>query len=366
MTRNPFVGMHCFGRQITQLMRDINRIEYSLNSAGSDVDVMIIVDISGSMGSVIQTVKDQVGRIFSEVLEVYSGVRVGLMQQGVDGNSNDPTYARRALILCQPTRDHQIFGAATAAMPYASGGSEWYLNAMELAADQAAWSPGSQKLLITIGDEVANQYRNGTSNITTMARFEETIAYLQARGVISSMICPRASSWYSCQNTYTQMAEATGGRWLVAPTDEEIVAMIVAMIGYYAFSQTRWNRYERFGQRTSLGEPDGGQAVPALDAIDGAPLCPQYIRDLRAAVERIVAQQRLMTPDGAVYDWTPGSPNNLLVLALGDGAAYGLTATPSNWRRSLAGMTGSPPCDVDIGEVFECVRLLKIAAGVNP
>ena len=40
MTRNPFVGRHCFGRQITQIVRDVNRIEYSLNSAGSDVDVI--------------------------------------------------------------------------------------------------------------------------------------------------------------------------------------------------------------------------------------------------------------------------------------------------------------------------------------
>ena len=365
MTRNPFVGRHCQGRQITRIMRDINRIEHAINITGSDVDVMIIVDISGSMQSVIDTVRAQVGRIFTEVIAVYDGVRVGLMQQGVDGSTADPTYAKRAMILCQPTRNHSGFAAATVALPDAQGGSEWYLNAMELAAEATDWNPGSRKLLITIGDEKANQYRSGSSNVATLARFEETIVFLNARQVISSMICPRASSWSACQSTYTRMADATGGRWLVAPTDEEIVSMMVEMVGHFAFSQTRWKRYEAFGRLTLLGEPDGGQHVPALHAIDGQPFCPHYIRDLRQAVERLVTQKRLMTPEGAIYNWTPGSPDNLLARAMASAGDYGLTGAPTTWRRSLGAMIAAAPRDIDIGEVFECVRLLKIAAGAQ-
>jgi Mg-chelatase subunit ChlD len=365
MTRNPFVGRRCFSRHITEQMRDLNRVEQAMGSVGSNLDIMIIVDTSGSMGTVIDTVRSQVGRIFSGVIDAYGGTRIGLMQQGVDGNTNDPAYGKRALILCQPTRDAALFAASTGRLPAAGGGYEWYLNAMELAAEQTAWNPGSQKLLITIGDEPANQYHSGTSHITTMARFNETIAYLKSLNVISCMICPRTNSWTSCQATYKNMASGTGGKCLIAPADQEVVEMIVTMVGYFALQQTRWIRYETNGTRTDLGEPDGGVTVPALEGLDGAPLTPFYIRDLRAVVERIVNEKRLKTPGEVLYDWTAGSPNHLLALAMQSGADYGLTGTPTTWRRSLEEMIGTPPCDLDIGEITECVRLLKIAAGVN-
>ncbi|HPS03194.1 MAG TPA: vWA domain-containing protein [Candidatus Sumerlaeota bacterium] len=365
MTRNPFVGRRCFSRHITERMRDLNRVERAMGCVGNTLDVMIIVDTSGSMGTVIDTVRSQVGRIFSGVIETYGGTRIGLMQQGVDGSTNEPTYAGRALILCQPTRDPAVFSAATRRLPSAGGGYEWYLNAMELAADQTEWASGAQKMLITIGDEQANQYHIGYSYTLVMSRLYETVAYLKARGVISSMICPRASSWAACQVSYENMATGTGGQCLVAPTDSEVVEMIVTMIGYFQLQQTRWTRYEMDGSKTSLGEPDGGVGVPALEALEDAPLTPLYIRDLRAAVERIVAQKRLKTPRGVLYDWTPGSPGHLLARAMESGADYGRTGTPDTWRRSVEAMIGTAPRDLDIGEIYECVRLLKAAAGVT-
>jgi predicted metal-dependent peptidase len=42
-------------------MRDINRIEASLNSQGSGlIDIMIVIDTSGSMNDVINAVKQNV------------------------------------------------------------------------------------------------------------------------------------------------------------------------------------------------------------------------------------------------------------------------------------------------------------------
>ena len=57
MARNPYVDQHCAGRHVIELMRGINAIEHVLEQTISHLDVMIIIDISGSMQLVIDAVR---------------------------------------------------------------------------------------------------------------------------------------------------------------------------------------------------------------------------------------------------------------------------------------------------------------------
>jgi len=79
----------------------------------------------------------------------------------------------------------------------------------------------------------------------------------------------------------------------------------------------------------------------------------------------IVNTGRLKAGSGQPFNWTSGSADNLYRIAMGDRTAYGATGgIRYTWTRTLAQMLGAAPYDIDIGEVHECVRVLKVAAGV--
>lgn len=120
--------------------------------------------------------------------------------------------------------------------------------------------------------------------------------------------------------------------------------------------------------KLSLGTPHAGVSVPAPNALvtAGAVLAADHITDMRAAIQRIVAEAFFINPStGQPFQWWSADANNLYAAAMGDRTAYGATGgTRYGWTRSLAAMVGTPPYDIDIGEVYECVRVLKAAAGV--
>ncbi len=365
MPRNPYVARHCAGRDVIELMRDINAIEHVLEQTISHLDVMIIIDISGSMQLVIDAVRAQVSDLFTQIIGAYSNIRIGVMQQGVDGDTNNPAYARRALILSQPTRNQATFQNAMNSFPSATGSGEWYLNALRLGITGTTWAADARRMILTIGDESAAQWRVGTQHYPNAdEELNAVIGELNAASTIACIICSNANMWPLCEASYTTLANGTGGQYLVAPSTEDIVAMIVSMVTQIVITQTTWYRYTSGGQRQSLGTPDGGVNVPALNAIDNHPFVPHYLRDLRQAVERIVNTRAISAGSGTVYDFAPDGANNLLEAAMGDGTAYGTVPGRRTWRRGLAEMIGTPPYDIDIGETRACVDLLKTAVGV--
>ena len=365
MARNPYVGQRCSGRQVVTLMREINAIEHVLEQTISHLDVMIIIDISGSMQSTIDAVRAQVSALFTQIIGTHDNIRIGVMQQGVDGDTNNASYARRALIRCQPTRDQAAFQTAMNGFPAADGSGEWYINALRLGITGTTWAADARRMILTIGDETAAQWRVGTQhNANATEELTAVIGELNAASIIACIICSNANMWPLCEASYMALANGTGGLYLIAPSTEDIVAMIVSMVTQIVITQTTWYRYTKDGQRQSLGAPDGGVNVPALNAIDNQPFVTLYLRDMRQAVERIVNTRAISNGTGTVYDFAPDGANNLLEAAMGDGTAYGTVPGRRTWRRGLAEMIGTPPYDIDIGETRSCVDLLKTAVGI--
>jgi hypothetical protein len=89
--------------------------------------------------------------------------------------------------------------------------------------------------------------------------------------------------------------------------------------------------------------------------------------DMRVAVERILSYSYWKNPTtNQPYNLTANSPNNLYFIAMGNRSQYGATGGAKYvWTRSLAQMRNTPPVDLDIGEVYECVRVLKEVAGIG-
>lgn len=128
-----------------------------------------------------------------------------------------------------------------------------------------------------------------------------------------------------------------------------------------AIAQTEWLAYLRDGTTQSLGTPDGGASIPALDALDrealNAQIEPNHIIDMREAIEELAPYFG--------YDWTPGSASNLYCVAMGDRTKYGATGGAKyDWTRTREQMLRTATYDIDIGEVYECVSVLMTAAGL--
>jgi len=351
MSSNPFANRPIYGRDIAVIMRDINRIEASLGSGGNGlIDIVIVIDTSGSMNGVISAVKENVAHIFEQVTAEIAGARVGLVEQG--------DWYKDSVYRCQPTADTSVFQAAIDAFGSCGGSYEAYVDSLILAVEGTQWRSDATRLVIVIGDERADQSaRSGKT-------WSQAIEMAGAAKVIVAMIVARATAESSCRPSYTQATEATGGVLLVAPSNDDVVGMIITMVGYFVYDQTEFFRYTPTG-KISLGPPDGGVTVPADNALAHSPLTPRPIADMRAAILRLVDAQRLKAGSGQFFNWTSGSADNLYRIALGDRTRYGATGgVRYTWTRTLAQMINTPPRDLDIGELYECVRVLKIAAGV--
>jgi hypothetical protein len=112
----------------------------------------------------------------------------------------------------------------------------------------------------------------------------------------------------------------------------------------------------------SLGTPDGGVAIPALDGLSrevvtGSLLAAQIIEDMREAIEAL-APYFISSVTKRVFNWDDLSTDNLYRLAV-DTTHYGDTGTQYNWHRTKEQMYDKFPVARDIGEIEDCVTLLE-------
>lgn len=90
-------------------------------------------------------------------------------------------------------------------------------------------------------------------------------------------------------------------------------------------SQTEWFRYPTtaIGEKVSLGTPDGGVSVPALDAIEFDIIRPDYTEDMHVAIEAMLVHWKNAVT-GNAFDFDNLSSDNLYHVAVEPGAY--------NWR----------------------------------
>lgn len=124
--------------------------------------------------------------------------------------------------------------------------------------------------------------------------------------------------------------------------------------------ETEFYRYDFTGNGVSLGTPDGGVSIPALDGIDLAAVHAFHIRDLRIAVENVAPYYENGTTLAA-WNFDDGDDDdNLYYNAMGDRTDYGATGGARYiWTREVADMHDTPTYDIDVGEIDECVTLLE-------
>lgn len=136
--------------------------------------------------------------------------------------------------------------------------------------------------------------------------------------------------------------------------------------GIETTGQTTFYAYTSPTARVSLGTPDAGVSVPAINALSpsdkNAGYYPNHILDMRTRVQALAPFFKNVTT-GNRFNWTASSSDNLYYKAMGDRTKYGATGGAKyDWTRTEAQMIATALYDIDIGEVYECVTLLENSA----
>ncbi|MCC6695015.1 MAG: hypothetical protein IT365_05225 [Candidatus Hydrogenedentes bacterium] len=130
-------------------------------------------------------------------------------------------------------------------------------------------------------------------------------------------------------------------------------------ISVWTRAQTEFYRYT--GAPQSLGTPDGGVDVPALEALVGYRHAPRIYKDMRDAIERLAwsgAFRNVIT--GNKFNWTISSADNLYYVAMGDRSDFGATGGAQyDWTRTRSAMNADLPRDIDLGELDRCIQTLE-------
>jgi len=364
MSDNPFMNQPIYGRDVSSIMRDINKIEAKMVNDGGDIDIVIAIDCTGSMSGTIANVKANAQRIVQIIRERAATTWFGAIKFRDYGDTFITT------ILMHPGESISAFQAAVNTMQ-SGGGGDWaeaYIEVVFQAAQDVTWRQTARSLLIILGDAPPHDpvYGTGTSGSGhTWAQAAQ--AANNAEVIVSMIAVGQGVGNATVRQSYQYMTTATNGVYMESSDPNQVADAIITLFNIIAVSQTGFFGYA-LTSKASLGTPDGGIHVPADNALcsAGAALVPNHILDMRAAVERIVSYHYWKNAaTHQPYNWTASSPDNLYFIAMGNRTRYGATGGARyTWTRTLAQMPGTAPYDMDIGEVYECVRVLKIAAGV--
>ena len=120
----------------------------------------------------------------------------------------------------------------------------------------------------------------------------------------------------------------------------------------YDMAQTEFLAYTSPTAGTTFGTPDGGVAIPGLEALSAAGLdaivADQHMIDVRNRIEAL-APWYVNVITGNPFNWTGASADNLFYVSMGGGY---------DWTIANDDLAGSPTYDIDINEARQCLDTL--------
>ncbi len=154
------------------------------------VDLLLIIDASGSMGNEIESVKEKITNITENLPNEIPGLRIGIIIYGrspAEYPLSDPGN------LLPFTSDYETVKDYIDALD-AGGSKEPWGDALYLA-NSIEWRENSQKLIIMVGDEdcdpgyiVGNEEEYKNSNVYNGSQLLDEVQYLKDKGVIINTV----------------------------------------------------------------------------------------------------------------------------------------------------------------------------------
>jgi von Willebrand factor type A domain len=178
--------------------------------ADSALDVVFMIDTTGSMDPYIDEVKQNIIRIIENVLEYSPKIRMGCVAYKDHGEEGEEEfYLTKILPLTFDQKEIIDFmRAAELYIGEGGGGPE----AVECALHEAAafiWDKNAPKAIILIGDKPPHGVMDGLKKCTRMRDYREEVKALKTKGIkIYPILCNNISE---TEGNFRWMASETGG-----------------------------------------------------------------------------------------------------------------------------------------------------------
>ena len=215
----------------------------------SGLDVVLIIDGTGSMKLIINDVKTRMKQLVLAIHRLVPTARIGIV---VFGGRGEPIESQPLTI--SPGVLIQFLNNITA-----HNGGEWQedtLGAIRAAVDRMEWRPSARKVIVLVGDtppfdedmapvmaEITKfRLENGTFNTVDVTkeeheRFVEEWAKSEGISPAKMLAQPMPGFYMQTQHAYQTMANAGGGTWRSLLHDQQINRQVLI----FAFGQ-QWQR----------------------------------------------------------------------------------------------------------------------------
>ena len=253
-----------------KLLERIDKKERLFNEnefiTGSSLDVVFLLDTTGSMDPYIAEIQGNTLRIIEEVLEFSPRVRMGFVAYKDHGDEGEdefyltkvlpPVFDRKEIVRFIRSPDLYIGEGG--------GGPE----AVECALHEAVhlnWSDISPKAIILIGDKPPHGVTDSFKECTTARDYRKEVELLKRKGVkIYPILCNSISE---TETTFRWMAQETGGRFFylkeISDISDLLVGICLKETGKLPFFERKLleNKDMTESKRRLLLELKGGQEV---------------------------------------------------------------------------------------------------------
>ena len=196
--------------------------------AESSLDVVFMIDTTGSMDPYVDEVKQNIIRIIENVLEYSPKVRMGCVAYKDHGDEGeDEFYLTKILPLTFEKKE--IIGFMHSPELYigeGGGGPE----AVECALHEAVaftWDKTAPKAIILIGDKPPHGVMDGLKSCTKMRDYREEIKAIKVKGIkIYSVLCNNISE---TEGNFRWMADETGGKFFYLKEISDLSDLLIGI-----------------------------------------------------------------------------------------------------------------------------------------
>ena len=215
-----------------KILEKIDEKEKLLKKGGfyvdSSLDVVFMMDTTGSMDPYIEEVKLNILKIMEQVLEYSPKIRMGCIAYKDHGDEGEDEYYLTKLLPLTFDRK-EIVGFIRSPELYVGeggGGPE----AVECALHDAVayqWNTAAPKAIILIGDKPPHGVMDGIQSCTRMRDYREEVKAIKNKGIkIYPILCNNLSE---TEGNFRWMAKETGGTFFYLKEISDLTDLLIGI-----------------------------------------------------------------------------------------------------------------------------------------
>ena len=197
-------------------------------SADSSLDVVFMIDTTGSMDPYIDEVKQNIIRIIENILEYSPKIRMGCIAYKDHGDEGEDEYYLTKLLPLTFDRKEIIGFMRSTGLYIGEGGGG--PEAVECALHEAvafAWGKTAPKAIILIGDKPPHGVTDGLKFCTKMRDYREEVKALKIKGIkIYPILCNNISE---TEGNFRWMANETGGAFFYLKEISDLSDLLIGI-----------------------------------------------------------------------------------------------------------------------------------------